>query len=157
MLCSCSTDAGLEGLAPEVAQQLEEMHVEGPDLCGVAVLPAPAPPGRSCASLMRLGFLGHVSAEHFADPIAAPSHHEEHCQAALYNIVLTSTKSSQAAAAQQSRQRKDNRVKQVCNAAKAVLHIANRRVQAQLSLLFGDNPRHEECLAGYWNCSRSKV
>ena len=117
MLCSRSADAGLEGLAPELAQQLEEVHMEGPDICGMAVLPAAAPPGKSGASLIRLGFLGHVSAEHFADPIVAQSHQEDHCQAASYNIVPTSTESSQAAAAQQSQKSKDNRVKQVCNAA----------------------------------------
>ena len=68
----CRVDAGLKGIAPELAQQLEEVHREGPDLCGMAAVPPSATSGNQSATLLRLGFLGHVSAQRFADPMAQP-------------------------------------------------------------------------------------
>ena len=70
---ACRVDASLEGLMPDVAQQLEEAQRDGPDLSGMAVmLPGDASSGNAGPVLMRLGFLGHVSVERFADPVGLP-------------------------------------------------------------------------------------
>lgn len=85
-------DGGLEGLAPDLAQQLEEVHREGPDLCGMAVMPAAASSGNSESILFRLGFLGHISVEKFCDPVDPPIDKGALAQAAVarnaevYNI-----------------------------------------------------------------------
>ena len=110
-LSVCRVDAGLEGLAPDLAQQLEEVHREGPDLCGVAVVPPGASSGNQGATLLRLGFLGHVSAQRFADPMAQPDFEQAQQQPAdaVYNIFPPSPASVGAAAALQSEKEDQNR------------------------------------------------
>ena len=56
-----------------MARQLEEAQRDGPDLSGMAMmLPGDALSGDNSPALMRLGFLGHVSVERFADPVGLP-------------------------------------------------------------------------------------
>lgn len=68
---ACRGDTGLKHVAPDLALQLEEMHRDGPDLCGMVVLTSDASSGNSSPVLTRLGFLGHISVEPFADPVRA--------------------------------------------------------------------------------------
>ncbi len=82
-------DVGLEGLAPNLAQQLEEVHREGPDLCGMAVIPADTSSGDSDSLLVRLGFLGHVSIERFRDPKNPLHDREARAQAAVAQDAAT--------------------------------------------------------------------
>ena len=97
----CRVDAGLDNLAPDLAQQLEEAHREGPDLSGMAVVPRAATSGNPSATLLRLGFLGHVSAQHFADPVALSDLQQAQHQAAdaVYSIFPHSTAYAGLAAA----------------------------------------------------------
>ena len=98
-------DAGLGSLSPDLALQLEEAHREGPDLTGMAVLPPPATSGSPSAMLLRLGFLGHVSAQPFADPVAQPGLPEAQPPAAdaVHDVFPHTAASLGPAAAQRSR------------------------------------------------------
>ena len=70
---ACRGNSSLEGLSPDVARQLEEAQRDGPDLSGMAVMPpGDVLSGVAGPVLMRLGFLGHVSVEPFADPVGLP-------------------------------------------------------------------------------------
>lgn len=89
VIALCRVEGGLEGLAPDLAQQLEEVHREGPDLCGMAVMPAAASSGNSDSTLLRLGFLGHVSVEQFCDPVDPPIDKGAHAQAAVARNAAT--------------------------------------------------------------------
>ena len=56
-----------------MARQLEEAQRDGPDLSGMAVVPpGDASSADAGPALLRLGFLGHVSVERFADPVGLP-------------------------------------------------------------------------------------
>ena len=93
-------------LVPELAQQLEEAHREGPDLCGMAVVSPAATSGNPSTALLRLGFLGHVSVQQFADPVALPGSGELQHQATepAYDIFPHSAAAVGGGAAQQTKQ-----------------------------------------------------
>lgn len=111
----CRVDAGLEGLAPDLTQQLEEVLREGPDLCGMAVVSPCATSGNNGATLLRLSFLGHVSAQRFADPMVQPDFEQAQQQPAhdvihaVYDIFPPSLASAGAPAALQSEKEGQNR------------------------------------------------
>ena len=56
-----------------MARQLEQAQRDGPDLSGMAMVPpGDALSGDTGPVLVRLGFLGHISVERFADPVGLP-------------------------------------------------------------------------------------
>ena len=85
-----------------MARQLEEAQRDGPDLSGTAVVPpGDASSGDTGPVLLRLGFLGHVSVERFADPVRLPGASAalplslDEQRAAVYDLFASSTVSSQ--------------------------------------------------------------